>query len=97
MVIDTRTSYLGWLDFEVNETTPSGRYIGEKIPERTSSGEWASYNWNPVVRLNVTVCQSYMQLNLQNITASNANGTQDPALNYNPIKKIADIHTSKNG
>lgn len=87
MILDTSTSYLGWLDFEVNNTTPSGRYIGEKIPQSTSKGEWASHEWNSVVKLNATVCQSYMRLDLQNITASSANATREPTLNYDSSKE----------
>lgn len=90
MILDTRTPYLGWLDFEVNDTTPSGRYIGEKIPESTPRGEWSSHEWNSVVKLDVTICQSYMHLDLQNITASSANGTREPTLNYDPSKKTWD-------
>lgn len=86
MVLDTKTSYLGWLDFEANKTTPSGRYIGEEIPDNTSSGEWSSHIWNSVVKLNVTVCQSYMHLDLQNIKASSPNGTREPTLNYDSSK-----------
>lgn len=90
IILDTRTPYLGWLDFEVNDTTPSGRYVGENIPESTPMGEWSSYEWNSVVKLNVTICQSYMHLDLQNITASSANGTREPTLNYDSIKKTWD-------
>ncbi|KAL1859573.1 hypothetical protein Daus18300_009574 [Diaporthe australafricana] len=90
MVFDTMTPYLGWLDFDVNDTTPSGRYIGDDIPESTPNGEWSSYKWNSVVKLGVTVCQSFMRLDLQNITASSANGTLEPRLNYDSNAKAWD-------
>lgn len=86
LVLSSDTNYEDWLNFDISgQTDDMGRYVGPSFSNEAawSSDEWVGYEFGPVAKLNMTVCQNTIKMGFENITAAATVELDEPRLYYN--------------
>ncbi|ROV96066.1 hypothetical protein VPNG_09127 [Cytospora leucostoma] len=86
LVLSTNTNYEDWLNFDIsNQTDDMGRYTGPSFSKEAAwnSDEWVGYEFGPVAKLNMTVCQNTIKMGFENITAAATVKLDEPRLYFN--------------
>ncbi|KAJ0119221.1 hypothetical protein J7T55_013458 [Diaporthe amygdali] len=98
LVLDTNSTYDDWV--LLNQTATAHNITSEgftgspgpAIPAMTNyrdtdSGEWAVYDFSKSLSFRATACQSYINVDFENITASSHGNSREPILNYDATAK----------